>query len=493
MGAVGGVLGHRRAGADRLVVGVRVHAAGAAGGRRAPPSAHSASGSACSSTDSASCSTASSRRRSGPGLRAPRAAARRAWSSCARPYRAPRTASWRGARDHPPLRVVPPRLNARTQRFTRGVPRVADCDPTATGAVPALAQRHRPGRPLWALDVADRRGAAARRPVGAAQRRRRGALGRRAGPPRAVAGGIVGHRRLRHRHRGATVAAFALSSRLWLADLRHRRRRELPADRPGHRPAARPDRHAGSPTRATAALHVVGADGTDPGRWPRREDADVSWGVAEFVAAEEMERYRGFWWSPDGTAVLAARVDEAPVQRWYIADPAHPGGLPAADRLPGRRHAPTRRSTVHVLGLDGSRDRRRLGQRRLPVPRHAPGVDRGGALLEVMTRDQRARSGARRRPATGATARARRGGTTTSGSTSSPACRPAAGRPAASARPSGTARAAADRRRRRSTPPDVQIVARRVGRRATACSSPAPTTRPRATSGTSPRRRGPRG
>lgn len=39
----------------------------------------------------------------------------------------------------------------------------------------------------------------------------------------------------------------------------------------------------------------------------------VSWGVAEFVAQEEMDRRTGHWWSPDDSRIAVARVDEAPV------------------------------------------------------------------------------------------------------------------------------------------------------------------------------------
>ena len=38
----------------------------------------------------------------------------------------------------------------------------------------------------------------------------------------------------------------------------------------------------------------------------------VSWGVAEFVAAEEMNRFRGHWWAPDGSRVLAAPAPRKP-------------------------------------------------------------------------------------------------------------------------------------------------------------------------------------
>ena len=37
----------------------------------------------------------------------------------------------------------------------------------------------------------------------------------------------------------------------------------------------------------------------------------MSWGSAEFIAAEEMGRHRGYWWAPDGERVAACRVDIA--------------------------------------------------------------------------------------------------------------------------------------------------------------------------------------
>lgn len=39
----------------------------------------------------------------------------------------------------------------------------------------------------------------------------------------------------------------------------------------------------------------------------------VTWGEAEFVAQEEMDRHTGFWWAPDDRRIAVARVDEAPV------------------------------------------------------------------------------------------------------------------------------------------------------------------------------------
>ncbi|OYW76355.1 MAG: peptidase S9, partial [Asticcacaulis sp. 32-58-5] len=42
-------------------------------------------------------------------------------------------------------------------------------------------------------------------------------------------------------------------------------------------------------------------------------DGAVSYGVAEFIAQEELGRYTGYWWSPDSTRIAYARVDESQV------------------------------------------------------------------------------------------------------------------------------------------------------------------------------------
>jgi dipeptidyl-peptidase-4 len=39
----------------------------------------------------------------------------------------------------------------------------------------------------------------------------------------------------------------------------------------------------------------------------------VKYGMAEFVAQEEMKRMTGYWWSPDESAIALTRVDESPV------------------------------------------------------------------------------------------------------------------------------------------------------------------------------------
>ena len=54
------------------------------------------------------------------------------------------------------------------------------------------------------------------------------------------------------------------------------------------------------------------ATGTER-RLTRDGGGTLSWGLAEFVAQEEMDRTKGAWWSPDDARIAVARVDESGV------------------------------------------------------------------------------------------------------------------------------------------------------------------------------------
>ncbi|RKT07459.1 dipeptidyl-peptidase-4 [Streptomyces sp. 3211.6] len=85
-------------------------------------------------------------------------------------------------------------------------------------------------------------------------------------------------------------------------------------------------------------------------------DDGARWGVAEFAAAEELDRTRGHWWSPDGVTLLAARVDESALQRRHFTDPAHPE-LPGEDFAYPEAGGPNADVQLWVLGPDGGRVR----------------------------------------------------------------------------------------------------------------------------------------
>lgn len=48
-------------------------------------------------------------------------------------------------------------------------------------------------------------------------------------------------------------------------------------------------------------------------------------GLPEFIAQEEMSRYQGFWFSPDGATLAYQQSDHSGVERFTIQDPAKPG------------------------------------------------------------------------------------------------------------------------------------------------------------------------
>ncbi len=99
-------------------------------------------------------------------------------------------------------------------------------------------------------------------------------------------------------------------------------------------------------------LRAAALDGSSD--WQIAGEAGVTFGLAEFVAAEEMNRTRGYWWSPDGSELLVARVDESPVQRWHIADPANPGREPAEVAYPSAG-TPNAKVTLHRITTGGGR------------------------------------------------------------------------------------------------------------------------------------------
>jgi dipeptidyl-peptidase 4 len=127
-------------------------------------------------------------------------------------------------------------------------------------------------------------------------------------------------------------AVFTVGGRMFLADLIEGSARELSA------PGAVDDPRLDPTGRRIAfvvegALHVREIEGGV--RELGSPDApDTYWGLAEFVAAEEMDRNRGHWWSPDGSKLAAARVDEREVSIRYLSDPTDPAAEPRAVRYP---------------------------------------------------------------------------------------------------------------------------------------------------------------
>jgi dipeptidyl-peptidase-4 len=79
---------------------------------------------------------------------------------------------------------------------------------------------------------------------------------------------------------------------------------------------------------------VVGVDGGKPTKLTASPGPDVSFGNAEFVAAEELDRTAGMWWAPTGDRLIIQRTDDSKVDTLYVANPRHPDQAPTPFRYP---------------------------------------------------------------------------------------------------------------------------------------------------------------
>ncbi|KOG91085.1 S9 family peptidase [Streptomyces varsoviensis] len=296
-----------------------------------------------------------------------------------------------------------PRQHARTQRFSLGAPRAFTVSPDGSRVV-FLRSRTGTDRAnvLWVLDLDENREYPAADPgallggagedLSAEERARRERT-------REGSAGVVGYAT----DTAAELAAFALSGRLFATDLRSGAARELPVPGPVVDPRPSPDgRHIAY--AAGGALRLVAADGSGDRALagPDGPEDPAVWGLAEFIAAEEMDRYRGFWWSPESDALLAARVDDSPVQRWWVADPANPDRDPAQQAYPAAG-TPNADVSLALLRLDGTRTDIVWDRDRYPYLARVHWSADGPPLLLVQARDQRSQLHLAVDPETGAT------------------------------------------------------------------------------------------
>jgi len=77
-------------------------------------------------------------------------------------------------------------------------------------------------------------------------------------------------------------------------------------------------------------------------------------GIAEFVAQEEMARFEGYWWSPDGQLIAFEEADHTSVERFTIADPANPTGAPEMFPYPrpGKANVKVRIGIIPITGAE---------------------------------------------------------------------------------------------------------------------------------------------
>lgn len=77
-------------------------------------------------------------------------------------------------------------------------------------------------------------------------------------------------------------------------------------------------------------------------------------GLAEFAAQEEMDRFRGFWWSPDSTLIVYEEADTEGMETFTIADPVRPDEPSQSWPYPraGKQNAKVRLGVISIHGGD---------------------------------------------------------------------------------------------------------------------------------------------
>ncbi|GAB3724866.1 S9 family peptidase [Nocardiopsis nanhaiensis] len=231
-----------------------------------------------------------------------------------------------------------PRQQARTQRFTIGVPRAFQISPNGE-RVTFLRGRDGTDRGtclwLYSAETGTATVLADPKALGAddenlppEERARRERM-------REHGGGIVSYTV----DDAFTRAVFTLSGRVFYADLvgDDTAPRELPVASPAVDPRINPagDRVAYVHRGAVRVIDIVDNGDEDRDRLLVEPDGEnVTWGLADLVSAEEMGRVRGFWWAPDGRSLAVSRVDESEVNRWFVGDPNQPGQEPQPLRYP---------------------------------------------------------------------------------------------------------------------------------------------------------------
>jgi dipeptidyl-peptidase-4 len=182
-------------------------------------------------------------------------------------------------------------------------------------------------------------------------------------------------------------AVFAVSGRLFLCDMHHAHEIVVNNPAPGTMYDARisPNGKHIAYVRGSA-LYVCDIQGNEKCLTPEIA-TDTTWGVAEFVAAEEMNRQRGYWWSPNSDALVVERVDNSPIDLITIADPSQPTAEPQTRRYPfaGTNNA---RTSLHVIDLEACSTNITWDAETFEYLASVQ-WNKAGLIMSVMSRDQK--------------------------------------------------------------------------------------------------------
>lgn len=245
-----------------------------------------------------------------------------------------------------------PRQSAATRRFQLGSPRSFRISPDAQRVLFLRSDHGRDAvNSLWSYDIAARTETKIADP--------RLLLADDAGIPDAER---VRRERMRETSSGITSysvaetgnrVVFALAGQLFAGDVSEVNFKLLEVAGPVIDPRISPD---GSLIAWASGKDLMICDfaGSNQINLTNETSDHTSWGLADFIAAEEFGRMHGYWWSPDSTSLIVERSDESAIQTWWISDPALPHKQPQEQRYPA---AGTKNGSVSLqqITVDGQR------------------------------------------------------------------------------------------------------------------------------------------
>ena len=280
-----------------------------------------------------------------------------------------------------------PRRNAATQRFTLGAPRTFSVSRDGQRILFARSTAgDDPVNRLWVIDLPEQQPRLLVDPVellGSGDVELTAAEKARRERAREAGGGIVTFTT----HSDHGIVVFALNGALYKTAIDTGETVELDTVGGAFDPRISPDGQLVAYHDA-GQLRVTGPDGDRLVVGETEPDPSISWGAAEFVAAEEMGRGRGFWWGPDSDRLLTARVDTSQVDQWHISEPVDASIAPRSLPYPA---AGTTNATVDlfIVGLDGTRVEVDWAGDEFEYLARAEWTKRNGIALTVQPRDQK--------------------------------------------------------------------------------------------------------
>lgn len=180
---------------------------------------------------------------------------------------------------------------------------------------------------------------------------------------------------------------FALNGQLWVYQFSYKKLFNIEIPAPIIDPRFSPDgtKIAGA---INSGLYIYDLIKTKGKIVIAPEKENISYGLVDFISAEELNRYRGFWWSPDSNTLVVQRIDETDVSLVNLADPTDPLAEVRTHRYPfaGSKNPS---SEFYVIDLIGNKTKLEFDSQEFEYVTDINFYSATRVHLTLLTRDQK--------------------------------------------------------------------------------------------------------